>query len=38
VQIIDYAKCSQVMKNLSEREHYVLEAIQTAATPATEGK
>ncbi len=38
VQIIDYAKCSQVMSQLSERERYVLEAIQTAATPATEGK
>jgi hypothetical protein len=38
VQIIDYAKCSQVMKQLSGRERYVLEAIQTAATPATEGK
>jgi len=38
VQIIDYAKCSQVISKLSERERYVLEAIQTAATPATEGK
>ena len=38
VQIIDYAKCSQVVSKLPERERYVLEAIQTAATPATEGK
>ena len=38
VQIIDYAECGQVMSQLSERERYVLEAIQTAATPATDGK
>jgi hypothetical protein len=38
VQIIDYAKCSQVISGLAERERYVLEAIRTAATPAAEGK
>jgi hypothetical protein len=38
VQIIDYARCSEVMSQLAERERYVLEAIQTAATPAAEGK